>query len=134
MFEEDRVDKRASANSIPYLELETILLRFLYRASFLFVPLPGLIPDRHPFSMCFLKLSASFSAACDKTDHPLYSTSYHFIMKLLSCATRTAGAGVAFVLSAPLSVGSLNTIENSFMHSCLSGCLFGTLSLTLLTA
>ena len=107
-----------------YLELETILLSCLWRASFLSVPLLGLIPDKHPCSICFLKLSASFIAAEDSTDHPSYSTFFHFVKNLLSCVIRTIGCGVAFVLSTPLSVGSWNTMENSFIYSCSKGCLF----------
>ena len=125
----------AYANSTPYLDAHIMWLSFLCRwASFRFVPLPGLIPDRHPSCMCASRFLSSLMPALLKIIFPADWALFHLASNLLMFLIRTSGLGVSLVLFTPWSVRSLKTIRKSSTHSCLNGCLLGILSETCLTA
>ena len=77
---------------------------------------------------------ASIIAEDDKIFHPFHSTFSHLCKNVCSWPTRMDGAGVIMSLISPLSRGSLNIMDRSFMQSFLKGCLLGTLSLIRFTA
>ena len=120
-----RMVSRAKANGRPILHLLKNGLTILWRFSFLFVPQPGGIPDRHPRSMCTFSWQSSLTTFSFRIYQPFISAFSHFFTNWFTLSNSNRGSGVFIWRLADLSFGSLNIMEISYLQCEYKGCRLG---------